>query len=128
MREMLQKEIEAEFTKLKTLKPGTDEHMKVVRTLDTLYKLHIEDISRERDFMEKCDANILAEKDIRMKELQSNRDMILGWAKIGVEAAGIVLPVVLYATWLKKGFEFEETGTITSKTFSNLIGKIRPTK
>lgn len=128
MREMLQKEIEAEFKKLEKLEPGTDAHKEVVRTIDTLYKLHIEDISREREFMEKCDANVLAEKDIRMKETQSKRDMIFGWAKIGVEAAGIVLPLVLYATWLKRGFEFEETGTITSKTFSNLIGKIRPTK
>lgn len=45
-----------------------------------------------------------------------------------IAAAEIVLPLVFYAAWMRKGFKFEETGTFTSTTFRGLFGKFKPTK
>lgn len=45
-----------------------------------------------------------------------------------IEAAGIVLPIGFYWTWMRRGFKFEETGAVTSTTFRNLISKFRLTK
>ena len=48
--------------------------------------------------------------------------------KLGIAAAEIVLPLIFYATWMRKGFKFEETGTFTSTTFRGLFNRFRPTK
>ena len=67
-----------------------------------------------------CDENRKAE--------QYKKNHMVDCLRIGVEAAGIVMPLIFYAVWMRKGFEFEETGTITSSVFKNLIGRFRTTK
>ena len=102
IKEALMKEMVTEFNKLETLDPSTDEYAKVVNNLEKLYKLHVE-------------------------ESKGEKEDIYKWLKLGLEAAGIVLPLTLYAVFLGRGFRFEENVTYTSKTFMNLISRFRPT-
>ena len=67
------------------------------------------------------------------REERFNRDQLAEqvkdrYFKLGIAAAEIVLPLVFYATWMRKGFKFEETGTFTSTTFRGLFNRFRPTK
>ena len=65
------------------------------------------------------------EEEVRVKELSEER--IHRYVRYGIDVAGIVLPLMFYATWMKKGFKFEETGTYTSTTFRGLFNRFRPT-
>ena len=55
-------------------------------------------------------------------------DKVISIGKMGIELLGVAGPLVLYNSWMKKGFEFEKTGMITSQTFKGLVGKFRPTR
>jgi hypothetical protein len=47
---------------------------------------------------------------------------------LGIEIIGIGLPLIFYASWMRRGFKFEETGTYTSTTFKGLFNRFKPTK
>jgi len=48
--------------------------------------------------------------------------------KLGIAAAELLIPLMFYGIWMRKGFKFEETGTYTSTTFRGLFNRFRPTK
>lgn len=54
-------------------------------------------------------------------------DTILPVLKIGVDVAGVVLPLIFYSKWVSEGLKFEEQGTFTSQTFKSLMAKMKPT-
>ena len=112
--ELLNEVINLQLDNLKKIEPGSDDHMKATDSLAKLYKLKIE---QETALLEN-DSKI----DIYKKE---NRNSLL---KMGIEVAGIVLPLAFYASWMTKGFKFEETGTFTSSTFRGLFQKFKTTK
>lgn len=112
IKELLENEIKSEIEKLKTLTPGTDEHSEAVDSVAKLYKLNTESIENEREFLS---------KNAQLEEDRKNR-----YCRLGVDAAGIVLPLIFYGVWMKKGFKFEETGVFTSTTFRGLFNKFRP--
>ena len=67
---------------------------------------------------------------LKTKELAQEivRDTINDKVKLidlGVQAAGIILPIIFYGSWVKKGLEFEKEGTFTSTTFKSLISKLK---
>jgi hypothetical protein len=69
--------------------------------------------------------------DIRNKNIASEKekdDRIFKYAKLGIEIAGVVLPLIFYSHWMKNGLKFEETGTFTSQTFKGLINRFKPTQ
>ena len=41
-----------------------------------------------------------------------------------INIAGIVLPLIFYGAWFKKGLQFEETGVYTSNTVKTLTNKM----
>ena len=43
-------------------------------------------------------------------------------------AAELVLPLMFYGVWMRRGLRFEETGTFTSQTFKNLFNRFKPTR
>ena len=49
------------------------------------------------------------------------------YVRLGLDAARLLLPLMLYASLFKKGLKFEETGAFTSTTFRGLFGHIKPT-
>lgn len=68
------------------------------------------------------------EKIERLKALTKNDNLYLDYLKLVVEASGIILPLLFYTKLFKEGIKFEETGTFSSVTFKNLMGKINPKK
>jgi parvulin-like peptidyl-prolyl isomerase len=121
---LLEYVIKEELQNLTTLEAG-EEKSSAIDDLVKLYKLKIEEDKNQNDLMEKVDAR---ENEVLLKEKQLNQEKKNGFLKLGLEAAGIILPLVFYAAWMTKGFKFEETGTYTSTTFRNLFGGFKPKK
>jgi len=107
IKDLLGEEIKTEIRKLSTLEAGSEEKSTAIEDLAKLYRLRIEETKNEWDFNEKV-------KD--------------RYFRLGVEAAGIILPLIFYGIWMRRGFKFEETGTFTSTTFRGLFNRFRPTR
>jgi hypothetical protein len=125
IRKMLEEEIKTEIRDLSTLEPGSKEKSTAIGDLAKLYKLRIEETKNEWDFSEKYDAR---EGDKQLKKDQLEEQVKDRYFRFGVEVASIILPLIFYAAWMKRGFKFEETGTYTSTTFRNLFNRFKPTK
>lgn len=125
IRDLLEEEIRSEFGKLSTLNLGSKEHSEAIDSVVKLYKLNIEETENEREFVRKSDESTNADVELRLKETQARDDRLNRYLRVGVEAAGVVLPLVFYGIWMRRGFKFEETGTFTSQTFKGLINKFR---
>ncbi len=125
IRNLLGEEIKAEIRDLSTLEPGSKEKSTAIEDLAKLYKLRIEETKNEWDFTEKYESR---DSDIQFKKEQLEEQVKDRYFRFGVEAAGIILPLIFYAIWMKRGFKFEETGTYTSTTFRGLFNRFKPTK
>lgn len=106
----LDDEIQGVLNGIQNLTPNSDEYTTIVQNLDTLYKLKLEEQK-----VKSCDEE--SKKQDKLK--------ILGYI---LEGAGIVLPLVFYGVWMRRGFKFEETGSYTSNTFKNLQHFFKPKK
>ncbi len=125
IRKLLEEEIKAEIRDLSTLEPGSKEKSTAIEDLAKLYKLRIEETKNEWDFNEKYKSR---DSDIQFKKDQLEEQVKDRYFRFGVEVAGIILPLIFYAAWMKRGFKFEETGTYTSTTFRSLFNRFKPTK
>jgi len=125
IRKLLEEEIKAEIRDLSTLEPGSKEKSTAIEDLAKLYKLRIEETKNEWDFNEKYESR---NSDIQFKKDQLEEQVKDRYFRFGVEAASIILPLIFYAAWMKRGFKFEETGTYTSTTFRRLFNRFKPTK
>ena len=67
-------------------------------------------------------------EDTKVKKDQMSEEAKDRYFKLGIAAADLIIPLVFYGTWMKKGFKFEETGTFTSTTFRSLFSRFKPTK
>ena len=139
LKELLDGKIETALNALDKFEAGTNEYGAAVEDLRKLYQLKtdeekavMEDAEkRSRREMEaeqfKRDADI-REREAQFKADQTERQRLVDYVKLGAEIAGIVLPLMFYAGWLRKGFKFEESGKFTSDTFRGFIMKLKPTK
>ena len=125
IRNLLGEEIKTEIRDLSTLEPGSKEKSIAIEDLAKLYKLRIDETRNEWDFSEKYDTR---ESDNILKKDQLEEQVKDRYFRLGMEAAGIILPLMFYAAWMKRGFRFEETGTYTSTTFRGLFNRFKPTK
>lgn len=114
IRTLLDEVIKSEIKGLHALEQGSEEHSKAAEDIAKLYKLRIDEGKMDSD-----------ERDRRDQKTERSVDR---YVKLGVEIAGIILPLMFYGCWMRRGFKFEETGTITSTTFSGLIRHFHPTK
>ena len=48
--------------------------------------------------------------------------------RIVSDLAAVGVTTFAYNAWVNRGFQYELTGTYTSKTFSNFLSKLRPSK
>ena len=119
--EMLEEEIKTQIQNLSTLKSGSDEKSNAVDDLTKLYKLSIEEKKLQSDSEER-------NEEMQSKKEQLKEQKIDGYFRLGLAAAEIVLPLVFYGFWMRKGFKFEETGAYTSTTFRGLFSRFKPTK
>lgn len=132
IKKMLDEEIKEEFHSLSSLQAGSKEKTTAIENLETLYRLKIDETKIEIDLDEKRNRRGMddesAERDIRLKQVQLEEQVKDRYFRIGIEAAGIILPLVFYAVWMRRGLKFEETGTYTSTTFRGLFNRFKPTK
>ena len=81
-------------------------------------KLDIEEISANESFK-------LKSKELAQEIVRDTMNDKVKLIDLGVQAAGIILPIMFYGSWMKKGLEFEKSGTFTSNTFKSLISKFK---
>ena len=67
-------------------------------------------------------------RDDELKQTQIAEQVKDRYFRLGIAAAELMIPLMFYGIWMKKGFKFEETGTYTSTTFRGLFNRFRPTK
>lgn len=125
IRRLLGEEIKTEIQKLSSLESGSKEKSTAIEDLATLYKLRIEETKNKLDFDEKYDSRA---SDQLLKKEQLDEQVKDRYFRLGVEAASILLPLMFYAVWMRRGFRFEETGTFTSTTFRGLFNRFKPTR
>lgn len=125
IRDLLEEEIKTEIRDLSTLEAGSKEKSTAIEDLAKLYRLRIEETRNEWDFDEKYESR---DSDIQFKKDQIEEQVKDRYFRLGVEAASIILPLMFYTVWMKRGFRFEETGTYTSTTFRGLFNRFKPTK
>ena len=128
----LEEEIRLQIEDLDSLENGSDEKASAIDDLVKLYKLKIEEEKIQLEFedkRERLNEEIENhEQEERLKKRQMDEAVIDRYFKVGIAAAEIILPLLFYASWMKKGFKFEEEGTFTSTTFRGLFNRFRPTK
>ena len=121
----LEKVIAEEISNLPTLERGSQEKSAAIDDLAALYKLKIEESKFKLDYIERQES---VKRDEEFKNKQLEEQVKDRYFRLGIAAAELILPLMFYASWMKKGFKFEETGAYTSTTFRNLFNRFRPTK
>ena len=115
--EMIEREIINALSEIKFMEPGSKERDDAMNYVSYLY----ETLNAER----KC---LVDSRKVDNDEDKNKFDKFISIGKLGVEIFGVAGPLMLYNSWMKKGFEFEKTGMITSQTFRGLIGKFKPSR
>ena len=150
IKDLLDDVIKKEIQDLKFTSSGDEKRSEAIKDLTALHKLRIEEIKAQTEAEEKRERRIMDSEqhkaDLALKEREANgRDAdraredvaqkaqvreqsIDRYVRIGVAAAELVLPLMFYGVWMKRGFKFEESGTFTSSTFKNLFNRFKPTK
>lgn len=125
IKEMLGEEIKAGLSDLSSLETGSKEKSEAIDDLVKLYKLKIEESKAEMDYLKEIDEHERSDQTRREQLSEQVKDR---YFKLGIAAAELVLPLMFYAVWMKRGFQFEKDGTYTSTTFRGLFNRFRPTK
>ena len=97
----------------------------IKKLLDDAIETEINNLNSASDKDEKSEVikNLATLKAFQLDENKLDR-----YAKIGIAAAELVLPLMFYGVWMSRGLRFEETGTFTSQTFKNLFNRFKPTR
>lgn len=124
IKKLLDEEIKHSIQDLSNLPIGSD-RTAAVDDLTKLYKLKLEEgktrLNHEEN-IRKCTFENDLNRD-QLKEQTKDR-----YFKLGMDAAKLVLPLLFYAVWMRKGLKFEESGSFTSATFRGLINCFKPTQ
>lgn len=128
----LEKEILKEIQDLSALESGSKEMDSAIENLATLYKLNIEEVKIEHEAMEKAfdrgSADETSARDIKLRQQMLNESIKDRYFKLGLDVAGLIVPIIFYGIWMRRGLKFEETGTFTSTTFRGLFNRFKPTQ
>ena len=128
----LEKEILKEIQDLSALESGSKEMDSAIENLATLYKLNIEEVKIEHEAMEKAfdrgSADETSARDIKLRQQMLNESIKDRYFKLGLDVAGLIVPIIFYGIWMGRGLKFEETGTFTSTTFRGLFNRFKPTQ
>lgn len=124
-RSLLEEEIKAEIKRLGSLESGSQEHTTVVDSLTKLYKLKLEEDKNTYERLDKIENREIDQESKTAQMAESVKDR---YFRFGMAAAELVLPLMFYGVWMRRGFKFEQDGTFTSQTFRGLFSRFRPTK
>ena len=132
IKELLDREIADEIRKLSSLSDGSKEKSEAIEDLTKLYRLKIDESKMELDVDEKYSRREMEKetnaKDEEFRNIQLNEQVKDRYFRVGIAAAELIIPLIFYGIWMRKGFKFEETGAFTSTTFKGLFNRFRPTK
>lgn len=150
IKKMLKDEIISDFEAISSMDIGSKERSTAIDDLTKLYRLSIEEskIEREADLKKDENFNFVSNQKneliIKEKQFELDKEMKLNnyensknelheqridrIVKISIAAAELILPLMFYALWMKRGLEFEKFGTYTSATFQGLFRNFKPTK
>lgn len=124
-RSLLEEEIKAEIKRLGFLESGSQEHTTAVDSLTKLYKLKLEEDKNTYERLDKIENREIDQESKTAQMAESVKDR---YFRLGMAAAELVLPLMFYGVWMRRGFKFEQDGTFTSQTFRGLFSRFRPTK
>lgn len=124
-RDLLERRINEVLDELANTEFGNEEREAVIEELTKLYKLKIDETKSLLDYDEKTQ---IREADERFKQEQMKEQVKDRWIRVGTAAAELVIPLIFYGVWMRRGFKFEETGAYTSTTFRGLFNRFKPTK
>ena len=124
-RSLLEEEIKAEIKRLGSLESGSQEHTTEVDSLTKLYKLKLEEDKNTYERLDKIENREIDQESKTAQMAESVKDR---YFRLGMAAAELVLPLMFYGVWMRRGFKFEQDGTFTSQTFRGLFSRFRPTK
>lgn len=124
-RSLLEEEIKVEIKRLGSLESGSQEHATAVDSLTKLYKLKLEEDKNTYERLDKIENREIDQESKTAQMAESVKDR---YFRFGMAAAELVLPLMFYGVWMKRGFKFEQDGTFTSQTFRGLFSRFRPTK
>ena len=137
---LLDKTIKSDILEIGKMDIGSEERKYAIEDLVKLYKLRIDETKNDKDICERREARIMEmderrearfmERDTRSRDKQDDlRELVKDrYFRVGIAVAEIGLPLLFYAKWMKRGFEFEENGAYTSTTFRGLFNRFKPTK
>lgn len=135
--------IKTEISNLRTLPSGDEKRGAAIRELASLHKLRIEEIRAQADVDEKAERRKMDSKqqeaELAAKDVDRNREneaqvrqlreqKIDRYVRTGIAVAELILPLMFYGIWMKRGFKFEESGVYSSTTFKNLFNRFKPTR
>lgn len=124
-RSLLEEEIKAEIKRLESLESGSQEHATAVDSLTKLYKLKLEEDKNTYERLDKIENREIDQESKTAQMAESVKDR---YFRFGMAAAELVLPLMFYGVWMRRGFKFEQDGTFTSQTFRGLFSRFGPTK
>jgi hypothetical protein len=124
-RSLLEEEIKAEIKRLGYLESGSQEHTTAVDSLTKLYKLKLEEDKNTYERLDKIENREIDQESKTAQMAESVKDR---YFRFGMAAAELVLPLMFYGVWMRRGLKFEQDGTFTSQTFRGLFSRFRPTK
>ena len=112
IRELLEEELKADIESLDNLSPDTEEYKKIADNTAKLHELLVAEYEHELKDEAQRRELLRAEDELEIKrdaendrQTQCKTDRRIQYIRIGLEASGIVLPLIFYGVWLKKGFE-----------------------
>lgn len=121
IQKLLDEEIVQRLKGLNGLESGSKEIGAAIEDVEHLFKMRVE----ERKLNNELESNAREERDKLVENAARAKDRYI---RLGLDVAGLILPLMFYGIWMAKGFKFEETGTFTSTTFRNLFNRFKPTK
>ena len=125
IKNLLEEEIKNEIENLASLEPGSEKHSTAVESLAKLYKVKLDEDKTSMEYLDKTQ-NRKSDEGFKVAQIEENvKDR---YVKIGIAAAELVLPLMFYGVWMRRGLKFEQDGTFTSQTFRGLFSRFRPTK
>ena len=132
IKDLLDEEIKSQINTISGMDVDDENYSKAVDSLVKLHKLRIEETKTITDLEDRTYKRENDEKTCKLSE-EIRQEQLLEqkkerYIRIGLDVAGLLVPIMFYSAWMRKGFKFEETGTFTSTTFRGLFGHFKPTR
>lgn len=118
---LLDNEIVRRLKELDGMASGSKEIGVAIEDIEHLCKMRVE----EKKLNSELESNAREERDKLVENAARAKDRYI---RLGLDVAGLILPLAFYGIWMYKGFKFEESGTFTSTTFRSLFNRFKPTK